>query len=257
MNIQKMIPSLLIAALAMCASALPSAAPLHGPQGHASVVTMMPIGRPVWRPVDAHVFAAPIGTAEDGYAGFAATAQAILPPPHHLLHQQLLIGPGAPHRGPYTAEIGHGVRASGLLEGSMFRSADFVNGQGIYLAWMNVPSPGTPGSSPDFAVGRVIPNVLFPIRVAGNALRNGSSYDPYIGTFDVPPINDPGLTPSFDVDGHSHFPVIYADNSDFGPPGTAIVGLYTYDVVMTDRSGSGWHIQAHFVVLPALERAEP
>lgn len=257
MNIRKMIPSLLIALLALCAPALPSAAPLPGPQSTASVVTMMPIGRPVWRPVDAHVFTAPLGVAEDGYAGFVATAQAILPPPHHALHPQLFIGPGTPHKPPYDSEIGNGVRNSGFVEGSVFRNASFANGQGIYLAWMNVPSPGTPGSSPDFAVGRVIPNVLFPIHVAGNALRNGSAYDPYIGTFDVPALNDPGLTPSFDVDGHSHFPVIYADNSDFGPPGTAIAGLYTYDVVMTDRSGSGWHIRAYFFVLPAMERAEP
>jgi len=116
--------------------------------------------------------------------------------------------------------------------------------------WMNVPAPGTAGSSPDFALGRVIPNFLFPIHVAGIAYRNGALYDRYLGTFDLPAINDPGLTPSWNVGGHSHFPVFYADNADFGPEGTPVHGHYLYDIVMTDRTGAGWHIQAHFLVVP-------
>ena len=34
--------------------------------------------------------------------------------------------------------------------------------------------------------------------------------------FDVPPLD--AINPPFDVDGHSHFPVFIADNTDFGPP---------------------------------------
>jgi hypothetical protein len=206
------------------------------------------IGHPIWKPVDFHVFSAPIGTAADGYTEFATTAGTVLPPPNHVPHPQLFIGPGAPHAPPYDSEFEEGVEEAGFHEGAAFRESEFSNGNGVYVVWMNVPAPGSKGSSPDFGNGRIIPNTLFPIHVAGTAFQNGQLYDPFIGTSDVPPLNDPSLTPSFNVDGHSHFPIFYADNSDFGPAGAKVRGRYTYDIVMTDRTGNGWHIVAHFVV---------
>lgn len=253
MNTRQLLQSLLAFAVGLCTAVLPIAAQSAGELDRQAIVTAIPFGHPIWKPVDVHVFAAPIGTAGDGYAGFAHTAQILLPPPNHVLHPQLLIGPGTPHGAPYDSEIDEGVDHAGFHEGALFGTSEFANGMGVYLAWMTVPAPGVRGSSPDFRSGRIIPNSLFPIHVAGTALRNGALYDPYIGTFDVPAINDPGLTPSYNVDGHSHFPLIYADNSDFGPPGTSLSGLYAYDVVMTDRTGSGWHIRAHFVVSRAVD----
>jgi hypothetical protein len=49
--------------------------------GEAQGVWSTPIGNPTWRPVDFHLFSAPIGTAETGYAEFLETALAILPSP--------------------------------------------------------------------------------------------------------------------------------------------------------------------------------
>jgi hypothetical protein len=213
-------------------------------------VKLTRIGHPTWKPVDFHVFSAPIGTAGSGYAEFAATAQAVLPPPNHVFHPQLLIGPGAPHAPPYQLELDGGVAAAGFQDRVIFHEAQFSSGNGVYVVWMNIPNPGSKGSSPDFASGRIVPNSLFPIHVAGTAFQNGALYDPFIGTFDLPALNDPSLTPSFDVEGASHFPIFFADNSDFGPPGASVRGRYTYDVVLTDQTGNGWHIEARFLVVP-------
>lgn len=248
MNRTKLLESALPFLVGVAIAMLPAVAFSSGDSKPDESISLARIGHPTWKPVDFHVFSAPIGTAATGYAEFAATAQAVLPPPNHLLHPQLLIGPGAPHPPPYDSEVEEGIEAAGFHEGAVFRPLEFSYGSGVYLAWMNVAAPGTKGSSPDFISGRIIPNALFPIHVAGTLLQNGGPYDPYVGTFDVPALNDPSLTPSYKVDGASHFPVFYADNSDFGPPGAKVDGRYRYDIVMTDRTGSGWHIVADFVV---------
>jgi hypothetical protein len=50
------------------------------------------------------------------------------------------------------------------------------------------------------------------------------------------------------VDGHSHFPIFFADNSSFGSGGP-ISGHYEYRVTMTDTAGNGWSITVAFTVL--------
>jgi hypothetical protein len=130
-----------------------------------------------------------------------------------------------------------------------FNSTEFSNGNGVWLVWMNVPAPGTTGSSPDFASGSIIPNSLFPIHVEGVTSHNGRPFDPFLANFDVPAL-DQNLDPPFAVDGHSHFPVFIADNADFGPPGTRLNGSYRYLLTMTDTTGRGWRIKAHFAVAP-------
>jgi len=59
----------------------------------ANVVQMTPIGHPTWHPVDFHMFSAPVGTTASGYAEFAATMQALLPPPNHVWYKTLGVGP--------------------------------------------------------------------------------------------------------------------------------------------------------------------
>jgi len=249
MTISRILRSALIFGVGVSTAMLPLVASSWDNDEHDDSVKLTRIGHPIWKPVDFHVFSAPLGTAASGYAEFAQTQRAVLPPPNHLPHPQLGIGPGAPHAPPYNSEFDEGIEDAGFHDQVVFRESQFSSGNGVYLVWMNVASPGTRGSSPDFASGRIIPNSLFPIHIAGTALQNGMLYDPFIGTFDEPALNDPSLTPPFNVDGHSHFPIFYADNSDFGPPGAKVRGLYTYDVVMTDRTGSGWHIQARFLVV--------
>lgn len=212
-------------------------------------VWLTPIGNPTWMPVDFHLFSAPIGTADTGYAEFLENALAILPPPNHSFHPDLGVGPGEPHQPPYDSEIAEGVASLGYHEGVRFHSTEFSNGNGVWLVWMNVPAPGATGSSPDFASGAIIPNNLFPIHVEGVSSRNGRPFDPNLSIFDVPAL-DQNLDPPFTIDGHSHFPVFIADNADFGPPGIRLIGSYRYRITMMDTTGSGWRINVHFAVAP-------
>jgi len=58
------------------------------------------------------------------------------------------------------------------------------------------------------------------------------------------------LTPPFDVDGHSHFPVFFADNADFALPGQDPdpAGRYFWHMKIVDSHGSGWSMNTTFVV---------
>lgn len=225
----------------------PSAALAAGGPPPAQGVHITPIGSPTWRPVDFHLFSAPIGVAPD-YAGFGETAFGILPEPNHTYHPDLFVGPGQPHDPPYDQEMADGVAAQGFREGVRFSQAEFSNGMAVYTVWMTVPFPGTTGSSPDFAAGPIIPNSLFPIHVEGISTHNGKMFDPWLTAFDVPAL-DENLDPPFDVDGHSHVPIFIADNADFGPGGN-LRGSYTYQLTMLDATGNGWLVEAHFAIAP-------
>ena len=139
-------------------------------------VKITPIGSPTWKPVDFHLFSAPVGTAESGYVEFNETMQALLPPPNHVWIDGLGVGPGAAHQPPYTSELAAGVAAQGYHQGVQFSTSEFSNGMGVWVVWMNVPAPGGTGSSPDFDSGPIIPNSLFPIHQEGNDYHNGSVF---------------------------------------------------------------------------------
>jgi hypothetical protein len=208
-------------------------------------ITALPLGHPIWKPVDFHMFAAPIGTESSGYVEFNQTMQMLLPPPDHVWDPALGIGPGAAHVGNYSYELRDSVRALRLRERQMYMQSEFTQGQGVFLVWMNVPSPGTNGSSPDFGRGPIIPNALFPIHVTGTDYRNGRTFS-VLADFEVPPL-DANLGKRYaGLDGHSHFPIFIADNADFGPTGTPQGGSYSYVVTMLDKSGQGWIVVGRF-----------
>jgi hypothetical protein len=210
-------------------------------------IRLTPIHKPTWKPVDPHLFSAEIGTAATGYAEFLETALKILPPPNHLPHPQLGVGPGAPHQPPYNKELRDGVAALRLHQNGPFKAKkEFSNGNGVWLAWMNVPSPGKKGSSPDFTSGPIIPNKLFPIHVTGFSTHDGKLYST-LADLQVPAL-DTKLDPPFTVDGHSHFPMFIVDNGDFGPAGENRIGGYTWHLKMVDHQGAGWQIETRFVV---------
>jgi hypothetical protein len=244
---------LLVILSAMAIAATPHAiTPLRADPPPTQGVRISPIGKPIWKPVDFHLFAAPIGTASDNYAESMTTALALLPPPNHVFIPSLLVGPGAPHRPPYDSELADGVDDLGFHEGDRFRISEFSGANGVWLVWMNVPMPGTMGSSPDSKFhARIIPNSLFPIHVEGVSYHNNKVFDPFLlGPFDVPPL-DENVDPRFaGLDGHSHFPIFNADNASFGPPGEKLNGSYVYKYTMMDQSGNGWAIEAHFTVTP-------
>ncbi|HEX9091755.1 MAG TPA: hypothetical protein VF831_09715 [Anaerolineales bacterium] len=244
---RKLNGKLLITALLILVLGI-AALPVNGTAGVAPPtqgVKLSPIGSPTWKPVDFHVFSAPVGTAESGYVEFNETMQAILPPPNHVWIDGLGIGPGAAHQPPYTSELAAGVAAQGYHQGVQFSTGEFSEGMGVWVVWMNVPAPGVTGSSPDFTSGPIIPNSLFPIHQEGNDYHNGAFFS-FLGGFDVPALTQFG----FDVDGSSHFPVFFADNADFGPPGAKLNGEYRYVITEVDASGNGWKIEAHFTVAP-------
>ena len=247
MNRSKLLPSALLFLIAFAFTILPAVAPMAAPPS-AQGVRITPIGAPTWEPVDFHRFSAPIGTADSGYVEFGETMLSLLPPPNHVSNPALGVGPGAPHAPPYDSELADGVNNLGFDEGVRFATSEFSNGAGVWLAWMNVPAPGTTGSSPDFSSGPIIPNALFPIHFSGIDVHNGK-YFSNLGAADVPPL-DANLSPPFNVDGHSHFPIFFADNADFGPTGAKLGGSYEFQIVITDQLGNGWRIEAHFAVAP-------
>jgi hypothetical protein len=117
---------------------------------------------------------------------------------------------------------------------------------------MNVPMPGTMGSSPDSAFhAPIIPNYLFPLHVEGVSYHNNTVFDPFLAApTDIPPL-DANVDPRFaGLDGHSHFPIFNADNASFGPKGAKLNGSYVYQYTMKDRFGNGWSIEAHFSIGP-------
>jgi hypothetical protein len=209
------------------------------------LVQLHPIGTPTWRPVGFQLFSAPIGTGASGYAEFGETILKVLPRPNHAPHPDLGVGPGVAHPPPYDHEIADGVDTQRYRERGPFTLPEFSAGNGVWLAWMNVPDPGTRGSSPDFVSGPVIPNELFPIHVSGFSTHHGERYST-LTDFDVPPLD--AVNPPFAVDGHSHFPVFIADNTDFGPADSNPLGVYIWRLEMVDQQGAGWRIEARFVV---------
>jgi hypothetical protein len=242
--------ALLLGLVGLLAIAPATAGQASTSTGSAAHIALQKLGNPAWMPVDLHVFAAPIGTAADGYAEFATTLGNVLPLPHYQSVQCLGIGPGTPEQPPYDHDVADGISNLGYPQGLLFGQQQFSDGGGIYFAYMVVPTPNTPniGSSPDYASGPIIPNSLFPISVTGVTRRDTAIYDPNLTTFNVPAINDPCVVPSFNVDGFSHFPIFVADNSDFGPPGTKLPGMYTYNLTMQDSAGNGWKLSAQFVI---------
>jgi hypothetical protein len=244
---------LLVTATVVASVALPSAA-AHAQRAASRVtapVTKSKIGDPAWEPVDFNLFAAPVGTAANGYSDFGRTQQKILPPPHYEPHTGLGIGPGTPEQPPYDHDVSNGVSANGYVRNGPFTVSQFSAPSGVWLTYMVIPTALSTnrGSSPDFADGPIIPNSLFPIEVHGVLYRNGAVYDPFAASFKVPALNDPSVQPPFDVDGHSHFPIFIADNSDFGPSGTPSPGSYTFRITMRDRTHNGWAFTSSFRVV--------
>jgi len=209
-------------------------------------VQIKPIGHPLWKPTDFHVFTAALGTAGDNYAEFTQNQILLLYPLRHQSCAELGIGPGAPHRPPYNHEFEGGMDIVNFSDSLVFHVSDFSPPKAVWTVWMTVPNPGTMGSSPDFKKGPIIPNSLFPIHVAGETFRNNQLWDPNLGSFDVPPLTK-DLSCPFDVDGHSHFPTFYADNSSFGPGGP-IKGHYEFRITTMDATGNGWSITVAFTV---------
>jgi hypothetical protein len=217
---------------AVMASALPLGA---------TAVLRSPVGTPGWEPVDAHLFSAAIGTPETGFAEFFNIVSSVLPPPNHVVDSSGVIRPGSPHPPPYDQEIGTSLKNLGLNDKAVFTPNEFSGGNGIFLAFMMVPAPGSVlGSSPDFSSGPVIPNGTFPIRLIASTYKGGVLFSTP-SEFDTQPLDN--------FSGFSHTPDFYADSLVFASdPGAVAVGSYEYRVALTDSNGSGWNIIVPFEI---------
>ena len=244
MPINKMKALLRMSVIILAAIAASSGA---APIARAAVIVTT-VGAPTFVPTDFHLFAAPIGTADSGYAEFLQTLEAILPPPNHVPNPIVGIGPGAPHAGPYDHEIGQGVAANGFVESTTFPTADYSNGVGVILGFMVVPGPGSPtGSSPDFASGPIIPNASFPLTFTADTFTNGVFNDTS-GPYSVPAIDQIGVPAFAGLDGYSHLPYFLADNFSFAK--YMVTGDYEYRISVLDAAGNGYNIVAPFSVVP-------
>jgi hypothetical protein len=211
-----------------------------------------PVGDPIWRPVDFHLFSAAIGSFETEFAEFGEVTEQLMPPPEHVPALPFYgTGPGIPHDPPYERELAEGVTRLGLEDRHSFPASAFSTESlnGVYLVWMLVPDPGVTGRSPDFVLGPIIPNSLFPMTITGAVTRDGASFDPsFIPPTELAPL-DETVAPRFaGMDGHSHLPIFIAESQLFAPPGTPVEGRYRFELTLRDTEGNGWDIASQFIV---------
>ena len=206
---------------------------------------------PCFRPVDFHLFSADI----TDFFGLLTGPKGILPEPEHQFHPELGVGPGVPHDPPYNREIKAGLARLGIADQVRFAPEDFQLPKAILFGFMALPldQPGCPrGSSPDFAEGPIIPNLLFPANPEPESVlvsrttffRRGEVFDPAF-ILDIRRLDR--ITPPLAVDGQSHLPVFLATTADFGPGG-AIEGPYTIHSVVVDHAGNGWDMTVQFEI---------
>ena len=244
------IPRQGVAAPLMCltlavAFAAPAAAATAGN------VQAKPIGDLIWKPTDLNLFTAPIGTADTGYVEFGETQVAILPEPNHRPHPALGIGPGDPHARPYNHEIRRGLKSLGFDRGAQFTVEDFSDGNCLSAGVHGRPQEPRLGAKGIVAGLRLRTDhselAASLIDVTGSAERFGEPFS-VLADFSVPPLDDIAGHPSFDVDGHSHFPIFIADNIDFALTPVDPAGRYEWTLRMLDQTGNGWKITVRFVI---------
>jgi hypothetical protein len=201
------------------------------------VLAMTKVGNPLWEPADFHQFSAPVGMM---FKDFSTVTEGILPPPNHVHHDQLGVGPGAAHAGPYTGEIAAGVTAKGYVDHTTFPKVDGTLPNAIVGPWMMIPSAGAPmGASPDGAMTPIIPNPVFPIAVSGDTFQNGMKLAGYSYSFNVPALDSSLMPPFNGMDGHSHFPLFNAVFFDGLP---TYPGTFESKIHLEDQNGDGWDL---------------
>jgi hypothetical protein len=236
---------MILSAIAIAATPL-ALTPLRAGPPPAQGVRISPIGNPIWKPVDFHIFSAPVGTSDDGYGEQLPTITALLPPPYYQRNDALGgVGPGTrPEPPPYDSDWAIGLATVGYHEGVHFKPEEFGDGSAIWVVWTNVPAPGVTGSSPDFASGPIIPNSVFPMVVSVTSYHDNKMFDQFGGSIPAADAIFPG------EDGYSHNPVFLWDNADFLHKNEKEPGSYVFQTTIIDKCGSGWSIEAHFTVGP-------
>lgn len=206
----------------------------------APVIELTRLTDPSWEIVDFHQRSAEFG---EGYDLWSARTEETLPPPRHIQHPDLGIGPGEAHEGPYDREFSDAWAQHGWSNDSVFTLAEATTPLAIFSMFMVVPSANAPtGKTPDADAGPMIPHTLFPIHTAFEYLTDGTPVLGGVWDFDVPRLDM--INPVYEVEGHSHFPIYDARYLDIEP---ALGEVYETHIVMTDATGSGWDFKYGFV----------
>jgi hypothetical protein len=182
------------------------------------------------------------------YPALGAFLNGLVVPNHAWDDNDVLVGPGTPHDGPYEDELYTLVTGHGATPKQAFTSAEFNATTGVIIMLNIVPSAGAAvGSSVDFSSGPIVGSTLFPFAVHGTMYRNGAVYDPaWDNTYGGYASQNPPIA----KDGPSHFPWFFAENTSFGPSGTPAEGSYEFNGSITDATGAGWDFIVPFTVSP-------
>jgi hypothetical protein len=106
-----------------------------------------------------------------------------------------------------------------------------------------VPAADAPtGVTSDYRRGPVVPDVRF--HIDADLLLDGLVIDPEFDTFH--PLLS-AMEPDLDVDGWSHIPLLFGEDTRFvsGEPGAYVLRVRVTEVV----AGHGWEIQLPFTIL--------
>ena len=94
-----------------------AAMPANAGDNDQSPAVVKPIGNPMWKPVDFHVF-----TAQN--ADFAGQMKTLLYPLRHEPCAELGIGPGDPHQPPYLHEFQGNLLIVNISDSLVFKRAE-------------------------------------------------------------------------------------------------------------------------------------
>jgi hypothetical protein len=203
--------------------------------------TRAPIGAPTWEPVGAVIFREPVvGTDDD--VPFLGTVLG----PNHLRYATVgAFGPGSPHAGPYDGELDALLSAQHLFPLQQFPYHSVGGGPSIAIMVVIRPSPGAAvGRSADFESGPIIPNALFPLRVAADL--QPPMLDP---AFDATIPGTDAFMPPIAADGASHAFLRFRASTTFARAQIGRIGAYALNVTVTDATGAGWTLTIVFSIV--------
>jgi len=192
------------------------------------------VGSPAWGIVGAELFVAPMN---------AETAKCVLEPNHRYDLGVWL--PSSIHAEPFDDEFGDAIDGCGFEFKSTISSEDFTSPSGIFLALI-VEGSGS-GSTPDYESGGYIPADKFPMVIDGDVRR-----DLVIVDGDQDRTYPDPISLGYNVDGHSHVPLLFQMNLERMPAGATPPGDYTFRLSIRDASAAvseaGWDIEVPFTV---------
>lgn len=213
-----------------------SAGGCRGGQDEELAVQVEPIGAPTWEPRGF------VQTSIRAPNGLEAPLTELLAPGHLFADGALYWGEA--HDPPYDAELGSSMRRARCTSGQTFTVDEFSAPSAWVLLFVLVPTAGaSEGTSPDFLLGPILGDEVYPIASTGDLTRDGELFDP---DFDGQWAGMEDLGVPFS--GFSHQIIMNYSNADAGPPGTDPPGHYVFELELLDDTGNGWRIESAFDV---------